>query len=84
MNSMVIYWLTRCAWTSRPLPLIFLRLLQILQTTPSHLEAGVTVAVEDDPSTVVVDTSPTIVAVDPIFLLMLLPVPVLLARFAGK
>jgi hypothetical protein len=84
MNFMVIYWLTRCAWTSRPLPLIFLWLLQILQIAPSQLEAGATVAVEDDPSTVVVAIFPTIVVVAPIFLLMLLPVPVLPAKFAGK
>jgi hypothetical protein len=81
MNSMVIYWLTRCAWTSRHLPLIFLCLLQILQIAPSHLEAEVTVAVEDTPSTVVVDTSQTIVVVVPIFLLILPPVLALPARF---
>jgi hypothetical protein len=42
------------------------------------------VAVEDDPSTVVVAIFLTIVAVAPIFFLMLLPVPVLPAKFAGK
>jgi hypothetical protein len=81
MNYMAISFLMRCVWSSKFQALIFNNLLQIYPLGLPCLGVEDIVVVVAAHTIVVVDLSTTTVAVVPISLMMLLPLPNLHARF---